>query len=189
VGAVLTQNTSWTNVEKALANLKAADALAPRALRQLSDEELAALIRPSGYYRAKAGKLKALAEFVAEYGDDLAKLFSERTNALREKLLNVHGIGEETADSILLYAARRPVFVVDAYTRRIFGRLGLGPSGDSYRLWQEFFMGDLPHREKLLNEYHALLVRHAKELCRKEPICPPCPVKGQCAFFLSQDGL
>lgn len=100
-------------------------------MRQLSHEELAALIRPSGYYRAKASKLKALARFVGGHGDDLADLFSEATPGLREKLLEVHGIGEETADSILLYAARRPVFVVDAYTRRIFSRLGLGPGGTS----------------------------------------------------------
>ena len=188
-GAVLTQNTAWTNVEKALANLKGAGALAPRALRELTHQELAALIRPSGYYQAKASKLKALAEFVGRYGDDLAGLFSEATPGLREKLLEVHGIGEETADSILLYAARRPVFVVDAYTRRIFSRLGLGPGGDSYPRWQGFFMEDLPPKEGLFNEYHALLVRHGKELCRKKPRCPPCPVKDICAFFLSQNGI
>jgi len=189
VGAVLTQNTAWVNVEKALSNLKRAGALAPGALRQLADEELATLIRPSGYYRAKARKLKALAEFVGGYGDDLAVLFSEGTPALRERLLNVHGIGDETADSILLYAARRPVFVVDAYTRRIFSRLGLGPGGDSYSGWQGFFMENLPHRETRFNEYHALLVRHGKELCRKDPRCAPCPVKDICAFFLSQNRL
>ena len=189
VGAILTQNTAWVNVEKALSNLKGAGALNPRALRQLSHQELAALIRPSGYYQAKASKLKALAEFVGAYGDDLARLFSEATPNLREKLLNVHGIGEETADSILLYAARRPVFVVDAYTRRIFSRLGLGPGGDSYRRWQGFFMESLPLQEGLFNEYHALLVRHGKELCRKKPRCPACPVKDLCAFFLSQNGV
>ena len=189
MGAILTQNTAWVNVEKALSNLKRAGALAPAALRQLSDEELAALIRPSGYYRAKAHKLKALAEFVGGYGDDLAVLFSEGTAALRKRLLDVHGIGEETADSILLYAARRPVFVVDAYTRRIFSRLGLGPGGDSYPGWQGFFMENLPHHESRFNEYHALLVRHGKELCRKRPRCRPCPLKDLCAFFLSQNQL
>jgi len=189
VGAVLTQNTAWANVEKALANLKGAGALAPRALRELPHQELAALIRPSGHYQAKATKLKALAEFVGAYGDDLARLFSEATPNLREKLLNVHGIGEETADSILLYAARRPVFVVDAYTRRIFSRLGLGPGEDSYQTWQGFFMENLPLQEGLLNEYHALLVRHGKELCRKKPLCPTCPVKNLCAFFLSKNGV
>jgi len=188
-GAILTQAAAWVNVEKALANLKGAGALAPRALRELAHQELAALIRPSGYYQAKASKLKALAEFVGRYGDDLAGLFSEATPGLREKLLEVHGIGEETADSILLYAVRRPVFVVDAYTRRIFSRLGLGPGGDSYPRWQGFFMENLPPREGLFNEYHALLVRHGKELCRKKPRCHPCPVKNLCAFFLSQNGV
>jgi endonuclease-3 related protein len=189
VGAILTQNTAWTNVEKALDNLKGAAALAPPALRELPHQGLAALIRPSGYYRAKASKLKALAEFVRGYSDDLARLFSEATPGLREKLLRVHGIGEETADSILLYAARRPVFVVDAYTRRIFSRLGLGPGGDSYHRWQVFFMENLPRQELLFNEYHALLVRHGKELCRKKPRCLPCPLKSLCAFFVSQNGV
>jgi endonuclease-3 related protein len=188
-GAILTQNTAWANVEKALANLKEAGALSPRALRELSHEEVATLIRPSGYYRAKASKLKALARFVGGHGDDLAGLFSEATPGLREKLLEVHGIGEETADSILLYAARRPVFVVDAYTRRIFSRLGLGPGEDGYRHWQGFFMENLPLKEGLFNEYHALLVRHGKEHCQKKPRCPLCPVKNLCAFFLSQNGL
>ncbi len=127
VGAILTQSTAWTNVEKAIANLKAAGALSPAALRDIPKEKLAALIRPSGYYNVKAQKLKAFAEwFRGQYGDSLQKMFSGDTAELRRVLLDVYGVGEETADSIILYAGNKPVFVIDAYTRRIIDRVGLG---------------------------------------------------------------
>jgi endonuclease III related protein len=181
VGAILTQSAAWTNVEKAISNLKKAGALSPEALRRLSETELAQLIYPSGYYSVKARKLKAFADYFGEkYGDSLEKLFRQGVNELRSELLSVYGIGEETADSIILYAGHKPVFVIDAYTRRITGRLGLrpavppAPSADKYADYQRLFMTALPQDVPLFNEYHALLVRLAKETCHKEPACSGC---------------
>jgi len=175
VGAILTQSTAWTNVEKAIANLKAAGKLSPEALRQLPEAELAALIRPSGYYNVKARKLKAFTDWFGEqYGDSLENLFSGDIDNLRRQLLGVYGIGEETADSIILYAGNKPVFVIDAYTRRIISRLGLSPKTDSYAAHQELFMSNLPPDAALFNEYHALLVRLGKDFCRKRPLCEGC---------------
>jgi endonuclease III related protein len=175
IGAILTQSAAWTNVEKAISNLKKAHALSPEALRRLPETELAQLVYPSGYYNVKARKLKAFAEYFGrKYGDSLEKLFRRNTNELRNELLSVYGIGEETADSILLYAAHKPVFVVDAYTRRIASRLGLKPSIDKYEDYQRLFVTALPLDVPLFNEYHALLVRLGKEACRKEPRCADC---------------
>jgi len=181
VGAVLTQSAAWLNVEKAIANLKAAEALSPRALRRLNLPELAALIRPSGYYNAKAAKLKALVNWLKECcHDDLKKLFATSTDELRQQLLAVYGIGEETADSIVLYAANKPVFVIDAYTRRIITRLGLAPDGNSYAAYQALFMDNLPPDVTLFNEYHALLVHLGKNVCRRRPLCRQCCLKDIC---------
>jgi endonuclease-3 related protein len=178
VGAILTQSAAWTNVEKAINNLKKADALTPEALRELPEPELARLIFPSGYYNVKARKLKAFTGWLgAKFNDSLEKLFILDTNGLRSQLLGVYGIGEETADSILLYAGNKPVFVIDAYTRRIIDRLGLAPSPNAYSDYQKFFMAALPHDATLYNEYHALLVRLAKENCRKKPVCTACCLK------------
>lgn len=183
VGAVLTQSVNWGNVERVISNLKAAGALSPRALREVPPEALATLIRPAGYYQAKARKLKALAEFIGTAGDDLGRLFTGDTPELRERLLRVYGVGEETADSILLYAAGRAVFVIDAYTRRIVGRLGLARPTAPYRELQGLFMDHLPADAALYNEYHALLVRLGKEVCRKTaPRCPACPVADMCPY-------
>lgn len=182
VGAVLTQSVSWVNVERAINNLKAAGALSPSALRQLPPEELARLIRPTAYYNAKAHKLRALAQFMGSAGDDLQRLFSGDTSGLRDRLLGVYGIGEETADSILLYAAGRPVFVIDAYTRRILGRLGLAQPTAPYRELQRLFIDHLPADTALYNEYHALLVHLGKEVCRKVPLCPTCPLNDMCPY-------
>jgi endonuclease III related protein len=179
IGAILTQSTAWTNVEKAIANLKAADALDPESLHSISTDELAMLIRPSGYYNAKAVKLKAFVERLnREHGGSLDKLFALDTSDLRKELLSIHGIGPETADSILLYAAHRPVFVIDAYTKRIIGRLGLASSSDSYEAFQQLFMDNLLHDKRLFNEFHALLVRHGKDVCRKKPKCEGCCLAG-----------
>jgi endonuclease-3 related protein len=189
VGAILTQSAAWPNVEKAIVNLKAAGALSPRGLRELPQEELSRLVYPSGYYNAKAAKLKAFAEYLGKgYQDDLERLFAQETGRLREELLAVHGIGEETADSILLYAAGKPVFVIDAYTRRVFSRLGLASGLESYRALQSLFMKHLPLDEQLFNEYHALIVRHAKAQCRKRPECPGCPILGRCTYGRGQMG-
>ena len=181
VGAILTQSAAWTNVEKAISNLKAAGALTPAALLAIPCDRLAALIRPCGYYNAKAKKLKAFVQRLESgYGGDLERLFALDTIELRQELLTVHGIGEETADSIILYAARKPVFVIDAYTRRILRRLALAPSGDSYGAFQALFAENLPRDEGLYGEYHALLVRHGKEVCRKAPRCPICCMRDVC---------
>jgi endonuclease-3 related protein len=179
VGAILTQSAAWTNVEKAIANLRAAGALSPAALLRLTQPELARLIYPSGYYNAKARKLQAFAGWLAEvYRDDLERLFAGDVKSLHRELLAVHGIGEETADSIILYAAGKPVFVIDAYTRRIIGRMGLQPDGNSYAACQRLFMDNLPADTRLFNEYHALLVRHAKDVCQPNPLCNQCCLKG-----------
>jgi endonuclease-3 related protein len=201
VGAILTQNTAWGNVEKAMPRLTEAGVLSVGGLHWLPEAELAELIRSSGYFNTKARKLKAFVGHLYErYHGDLAALLARRpTEALREELLSIHGIGEETADDILLYAAGRPSFVVDAYTRRIVDRLGLRPSvvhpeparpelvegrrrqRDTYQAYRTLFMDALPADTALYNEYHALLVRLGKEVCRKqEPYCGGCPLQGVC---------
>lgn len=183
VGAILTQSTTWTSVEKAIGNLKTAGVISPGALRRLPETELAALIFPSGYYNAKARKLKALAAYLEEYQDDLDRLFAVDTCQLRRELLGVHGIGEETADSILLYAAGHPVFVIDAYTRRIIGRIGLAPDKGRYTDYQRLFMDNLPVDSDLYNEYHALLVYLGKNVCRRRPLCQQCCLSGDACHF------
>lgn len=183
VGAVLTQNTAWGNVEKAIAHLKAAGALACPAMLALADDELAELIRPAGYFNVKARRLKALCAFLAGHGvaDAPERLAGPDSQAaLRRDLLAVHGIGEETADSILLYALGLPSFVVDAYTRRAFGRLGLLAGGEPYGEIQRLFEARLPHDVRLYNEYHALIVRLGKEHCRPRPRCADCPLRTIC---------
>jgi endonuclease-3 related protein len=175
VGAILTQSTAWANVEKAISNLKQAGALTPDALRKLPQDELAALIHSCGYYNAKAIKLKGFAIWFGKYfGDSLEKLFAQDIGQLRQQLLGVFGIGPESADAILLYAGNKPVFVIDAYTQRIFGRIGIKPRHDEYQYWQAIFMKNLPADAVLFNEYHALLVRLAKEVCRQYPLCKEC---------------
>ncbi len=181
VGAILTQSAAWSNVEKAITNLKAAKAMSPGALRRISLSELAKLVHPCIYFNVKARKLKALAEWLgSQYGDDLEKLLANSIAELRTQLLNVWGIGEETADSIILYAANKPVFVIDAYTRRIISRTGITPEKDSYGAFQALFMDNLDADERLFNEYHALLVCLGKNICRKEPRCERCCLRGMC---------
>ncbi len=150
IGAILTQSAAWRNVEKAIANLRAADVLSPKALRRLSISELATLIRPCGYYNAKALKLKAFADWLEKhYQDDLNRLFARNIDPLRQQLLAIYGIGEETADSIILYAAGKPSFVIDAYTRRILNRIGLYPDSNRYLSYQTFFTDNLPDDSRL----------------------------------------
>ncbi len=186
VGAILTQSTAWVNVEKAIANLKAAKVLSPEALRRLSLAEIAAIIRPCGYYNAKARKLKAMVQWLGEYcGDNLSKLFTVDIDHLRQQLLSVWGIGQETADSIILYAANKPVFVIDAYTRRIINRVGLSKEINSYSTYQSLFMDNLPADTALFNEYHALLVRLGKESCHNHPLCQKCCLKNICQYSLN----
>lgn len=179
VGAILTQNTNWQNVERAIANLKKRRVLDPEKLCRLPEKKLALLIRPAGYYNIKAGRLKALLEFLkAHCGCDIKRLGRRGAQALRCDLLSVKGVGEETADSILLYALNKPVFVVDAYTKRIFSRHRLIPQDATYGETQELFMRNLKSDTKFFNEYHALLVRLGKEYCLKNnPRCAGCPLE------------
>lgn len=189
VGAVLTQNTAWVNVERAIANLRAAGALEPHALLALPPERLALLLRPAGYFNVKARRLRALVEFlVRETGGEVAALAAREPAELRLRLLEVPGVGRETADSILLYALGRPVFVVDAYTRRIFGRLGLLDGGADYDRIRGLFERALPREEALFNDYHAQLVAHGKETCRPRPRCGECVLRRICAFGRSEGG-
>lgn len=179
VGAVLTQNTSWQNVERAIANLKKARCLSLKKMLCLPVASLAALIRPAGYYNVKASRLKNLLECIrSEFGSSLKKMARLPTAALRQTLLSVNGVGPETADSILLYAFDRPVFVIDAYTRRMTSRHGLMKSDAGYEDLQSFFMKHLPAHSGLYNEYHALIVRLAKDYCRKNrEKCHACPLR------------
>ena len=172
VGAILTQNTNWTNVEKAITNLKNAKALSPDRLHLLDIKKLAELIRPAGYFNIKAKRLKNFLDwFFEEYCGELKNLEKVRTPELREQLLSVRGIGPETADSILLYALSRPVFVVDAYTARICSRHHLIDEGADYHQIQEMFESNLASDIQLFNEYHALLVHLGKDFCKPTPKC------------------
>jgi len=179
IGAILTQNTSWRNVEKAIQKLKEKGVLNPKGIRRLKKSELASLIKSSGYYRIKADRLKCFVDFLfEEYNGNIKRMGRERLGEMREKLLGVNGIGPETADSILLYGLKKPIFVVDAYTKRIFSRHGVISEKASYDEIQKLFMDHLPLDEKLFNEYHALLVYLGKTVCRKMPECDLCPLKG-----------
>ena len=181
IGAVLTQATSWTNVEIAIAYLKGADALSPAAIRGMDTETLASLIYSSGFYNAKARKLKALAQFLGNaYADDIDAMRSEDGAKLRRELLGVKGIGEETADAILLYALEKPSFVIDAYTRRLISRLGIAPNSEAHSAYQKLFSDNLPQDTAMFAEYHALIVQHCKEACRKTPVCEGCCLRSVC---------
>jgi endonuclease-3 related protein len=178
VGAILTQNTAWTNVERAIENLRRERLLSFAAMEKAPLGRLARLIRSSGYFRQKAKKLRAFVRFLRkEYGGSLARMFATPTLKLREKLLAVHGIGPETADSILLYAGNHAIFVVDAYTRRIFERHGIAAPKAHYDEVRALFEDHLPKDARLFNEYHALIVNTGKNWCRaQKPRCDECPL-------------
>jgi endonuclease III related protein len=179
VGAVLTQNTSWQNVERAIGKLKDADLLDPQALYGVAVEELEELIQPAGYFRVKARRLRCLLEFLVDrYGGSLDAMFQTNLSTLREELLSVHGIGPETADSILLYAGGLPSFVVDAYTHRVFARHGwIGYDADYHQI-QDYVHGELAQDSPTYNEFHALIVRLGKDFCKKSnPKCAECPLR------------
>ncbi|PIE55630.1 MAG: endonuclease [Desulfobulbus propionicus] len=180
VGAILTQNTNWGNVEKALDNLKSIGRLDLTSIAEMPHGLLAEYIRPAGYYNLKAKRLaNLLALITTAYQGDLELFFAEETAVLREQLLSVKGVGPETADSILLYACNRPVFVIDAYTFRILARHGFELEGWEYAQLQELFMDNLPADAALYNEYHALLVQVGKDFCKKNrPHCEGCPLQG-----------
>ena len=178
VGAVLTQNTNWKNVEKALANLKRGRLLSVQGLDSLPLPSLAEELRPAGYYNIKAKRLKNLIRLIMEsYEGDLDRMLKQPVSTLREALLSVNGIGRETADSIILYAARAPIFVVDAYTHRILYRHGMTDEQPTYEDLQALFMENLPDDPQLFNEFHALIVKTGKDLCRTVPRCEICPLR------------
>lgn len=184
IGAILTQAAAWTNVEMAIRGLKDANCWSLQAIDERPVDELAAIIRPSGYFNAKARKLKAFARHVIEgYGGSLSAFLGKDLGPLRQELLTIHGIGPETADDILVYAAMKPSFVIDSYTRRITDRFGLLPegSGAGYDTYQALFHDNLPGEAALFNEYHALLDRHAKAACGKVPNCSGCCLEDICA--------
>jgi len=179
IGAILTQNTNWKNVEKAINNLKRHNLLNPKKLKEIDEKKLSILIKPAGYYNQKAKKIKEFVKFLMEnYGGKMEKMKGANPVELREKLLSIKGIGRESADSILLYALGMPVFVVDAYTYRIMLRHGLIYEDITYEELKELFEKNLPSDVKIFNEYHALLVKVGKEFCKKRaPKCDECPLE------------
>ncbi|BCO30338.1 endonuclease III [Thiohalobacter sp. COW1] len=179
VGAILTQNTAWTNVERAIANLRQADCLTPDCLLATDFDQVADWLRPSGYFNIKTRRLREFCDWYLDQGG-YARLRRRRTHTLRTALLGVRGIGPETADDILLYAFNRPVFVIDAYTRRLFTRLGLIAGDEPYDSLRLAVEAALPGDVQLFNEYHALIVNHAKDYCRPKPRCEACRLRRGC---------
>jgi endonuclease-3 related protein len=180
VGAILTQNTNWSNVKKAIENLKKYKLLEPYKIYKIDHKKLSELIKSSGYYTIKAKRLKSFIDFlIKEYNGKIESMNNEDTFLLRKKLLSINGIGKETADSILLYAINKPIFVIDTYTKRILSRHGISKDKDSYDYYQNLFHKSLKKDVKLFNEYHALIVKVGKTFCKsKRPLCDQCPLKG-----------
>lgn len=183
VGAILTQNTAWTNVQKAIICLKRAGIMTPVSMRDVEPEKLAELIRPAGFFNIKTTRLKCFVAWLfLHHSGSLERMFTVEWHILRTELLRICGVGPETADSILLYAGNKPTFVVDAYTRRLFYRLGLLPEDAGYDQVRSSFMTQLPEDVQLFNEYHALIVEQCKQFCRKKPLCTGCPLFDGCLF-------
>ena len=181
VGAILTQSIAWSNVQQALANLKSAGVLSPHGLKEITEGHLATLLKPSGYFNVKAQKLKAFTEYLwKHYQGDIKRLVNQDVVALRKGLLSVYGIGEETSDAIILYAADKPSFVIDSYSRRIVERLDLIKNTASYGEHQNYFQRTIPVDTKLYNEFHALLVRHGQQICKRKPLCEKCCLLDVC---------
>lgn len=181
VGAILTQNTAWSNVEKAVTALKRSGIMTAEALHRCDPECLAQLIRPAGYFNLKSRRLKDFTAWLfVEHQGSLERMFAGDWHVLRTELLRVRGIGPETADSILLYAGAKPSFVVDAYTRRLFLRLGMVPASAGYDHIRDLFMTGLAEDVPLFNEYHALIVEQCKRFCRAKPLCSGCPLSDCC---------
>ncbi|TFH03612.1 MAG: endonuclease III domain-containing protein [Spirochaetales bacterium] len=184
VGAILTQNTNWGNVEKAIVNLKREGLLVPEKLRDIPTERLAELIRPAGYFNVKSARLKDFIGWLfSAQGGSLVEMFSGDWRELRAELLTVRGIGPETCDSILLYAGHKPSFVVDTYTKRLFSRLELISPKASYDQLRDLFMENLPPDVALFNEYHALIVEHCTECCRTRPLREGCTLRFRCGYY------
>jgi len=188
VGAILTQNTNWGNVEQAIRNLKKNGVLSPHGIYGLSVHDLASLIKPAGYFNVKEQRLRSFLEFLSnDYHGRMANMMLEDADHLRQKLLKVHGIGPETADSILLYALEKPVFVIDAYTKRVLSRHGIMASEKSYDELQELFHDSFKRDVRLYNEYHALFVRVGKTFCKRtKPLCEQCPLNDMLSSVYSE---
>jgi endonuclease-3 related protein len=181
-GAILTQNTNWKNVEKAIVNLNKHNLIDVNKILRINGKKLAGIIKSSGYNNQKAKKLKNFCEFLLDnYNGKLELLFNNDIHGLRKQLLSINGIGPETADSMILYAAKKPIFVIDAYTKRILNRIGYKEK--TYDELQKLFMLNLPNNERLFNEYHALLVELGKNICKKEPLCDKCPINRYCYYY------
>jgi endonuclease-3 related protein len=181
-GAILTQNTSWKNVEKAMTQLNKNNLININEILKLDKDKLAQIIKSSGYYNQKAKKLKNFCSFlINNYNGNINEFFNNEIKLLREKLLSINGIGPETADSMILYAAKKPIFVVDAYTKRIMSRIGF--KEETYDELQKLFMDNLESDEKLFNEYHALLIELGKNHCKKKPLCDKCTINKMCNHY------
>lgn len=186
IGAILTQNTAWTNVEKAISELKAVGALTQERLLQIDKNDLAGLIRASGFFIIKSERIKSFVQWLdRRFNGSLDEMFAGDWQELRNELLRVKGIGPETCDAILLYAGNKPSFVVDSYTQRLFHRLGLLGGKESYEEVRTLFMKNLPADVVVYNEYHAVIVEHCKRYCRKKPLCSDCPLKRVCSYVNS----
>ncbi len=181
LGAILTQATAWRNVEKAIDNLKSADVFTPEQIHAISQDKLEELIHPSGYYRMKAKKVRAFVNHIIQRPFKI--MFEQSVPDLRKELLSIYGVGPETADSIILYAAEKPSFVVDTYTYRLISRLGWVEENFHYERLRSLFMDNLPHDVDLFNEYHALIVRHGARVCKKTPVCEACCLQSICNYF------
>lgn len=182
IGAILTQSVAWKNVEKALFNLKKSGMLDPHVLKNSPLNLIAEKIRPSGYFNQKAIKIKNFLEWFEKEDFSFELILKSKTGNIRNNLLSIKGIGPETADSILLYGFSRKIFVIDAYTKRIFSRLGLIDSASTYEDVQNYFHYSVPGSAKVFNEYHALIVAHGKDVCKKNPLCKDCCIKSFCAY-------
>ena len=184
IGAILTQQSTWTNVEKALRNLKEANVLTPNDIAELPLEDLKQIIKPSGFFNQKAERLREISEYLlVAYGGDLKLLFTKDKKILREELLELKGIGEETADSIILYAAEKTEFVVDAYTKRIYSRLKIVEENISYEDLKKYIINEIPEKLLVYQEFHGLMVLLGKNICKKKnPNCKECPLNSKCNF-------
>ena len=182
-GAILTQNTNWKNVEKAIVQLNKNQLIYINKIIRIDNKKLAEIIKSSGYHNQKSKKLKNFCLFLMnEYNGNIKKLFSNSITKLRNELLSINGIGPETADSIILYAAKKPIFDIDAYTKRIYSRI-FNIKKEGYDELQQIFMKKLNNDEKLFNEYHALLVELGKNICKKKPLCSNCPINDMCDYY------
>ena len=184
LGAILTQATAWRNVVKAIENLKAANVFTPDSINSISQERLELLLTPSGYFRMKAKKVRAFVEHITQR--PMHEMFKQDVPELRKELLSIYGVGPETADSIILYAAEKPSFVVDNYTYRLLSRLGLIEGNYHYENLRSLFMDNLPADVELFNEYHALIVRHGARVCQKTPECDKCNLQSNCRYYLKE---